>query len=345
VDVYAYDNSHTAVLYGFETTEIHAGQVTEGGEIEMKPANPVDGNQGQDQDGDGFSTPEDCDDANGDINPDADEIPDNNIDENCDGRAELSSFTIDELGMTFIRIPADTFIMGSLETELGRYDNENRHGVTLTQAFYMQTTEVTQGQWQTIMGGNPSRFRNCGLNCPVETVSWNDVQEFLTRLNAQRANGYEYCLPTEAQWEYAARAGSDAAFCEGDITEPEGNDPILNTLGWYVENSDAGYNGCQELDDGRCIGTHPVGGKNPNARGLVDMHGNVWEWCSDWYGGYTSGSVTDPQGPSSGDDRVLRGGCSSSLVRDCRSAFRYRHAPSFRYSSGGFRLAAHLSSR
>jgi formylglycine-generating enzyme required for sulfatase activity len=345
VDVYTYDDRHTKVLYGFETTEIHTKQVTEGGEIKMQPVNPVDDNQGQDQDGDGFSTPEDCDDANGDINPDAEEIPDNNIDENCDGRAELSSFTIDELGMTFIRIPADTFIMGSLETELGRYDNENRHGVTLTQAFYMQTTEVTQGQWQTIMGGNPSRFRNCGLNCPVETVSWNDVQEFLTRLNAQRDNGYEYCLPTEAQWEYAARAGSDAAFCEGDITEPEGNDPILNTLGWYVENSDAGYNGCQELDDGRCIGTHPVGGKNPNAWGLFDMHGNVWEWCSDWYGGYTSGSVTDPQGPSSGDDQVLRGGCSSSLVRDCRSAFRYRHAPSFRYSSGGFRLAAHLSSR
>ena len=142
-------------------------------------------------------------------------------------------FTIDELDMTFVRILAGKFDMGSPADELGRNDYETRHRVRITQDFYLQTTEVTQGQGQAVMGQNPSYFQNCGLNCPVESVSWNDIQDFLTRLNAQRADGYQYRLPTEAEWEYAARAGSDTAFCEGDITEPEGNDPILNTLGWY----------------------------------------------------------------------------------------------------------------
>jgi formylglycine-generating enzyme required for sulfatase activity len=250
-----------------------------------------------------------------------------------------------DLGMTFNLIPAGTFMMGSPETELGRYDDEIPHEVTLTQAFYMQTTEVTQGQWQAVMGQNPSYFQNCGLNCPVGNVSWDDVREFLIRLNAQTTDGYEYRLPTEAQWEYAARAGSETAFCSGDITQPEGNDPILNTLGWYSENSDAGYSGCWEYDDGRCCGSQPVGGKNSNAFGLFDMHGNAFEWCSDWYGDYPSGSVIDPQGPSSGDYRVLRGGSWNNFPRYCRSAYRNRNEPAFRHFDYGFRLIAPLVSR
>jgi formylglycine-generating enzyme required for sulfatase activity len=254
-----------------------------------------------------------------------------------------SSFTND-FGMTFNLIPAGTFMMGSPETELGRHDDEIQHQVTLTQDYYMQTTEVTQGQWRAVMGQNPSYFQNCGDNCPVESVSWNDIQEFLRRLNAQIEDEYEYRLPTEAQWEYAARAGSDSAFCEGDITEPSGNDPILNTLGWYDENSDAGYSGCSERD-GRCIGPQPVGGKSANDWGLFDMHGNVGEWCSDWYSDYPSDSVTDPLGPTSGDGRVLRSGCWYSVAVDCRSAIRFWEDPGYRNSDGGFRLAASLFSR
>jgi formylglycine-generating enzyme required for sulfatase activity len=254
-----------------------------------------------------------------------------------------SSFTND-FGMTFNLIPAGTFMMGSPETELNRHDDEIHHQVTLTQDYYMQTTEVTQGQWRAVMGQNPSHFQNCGDNCPVESVSWNDIQEFLRRLNAQIEDEYEYRLPTEAQWEYAARAGSDSAFCEGDITEPSGNDPILNTLGWYDENSDAGYSGCSERD-GRCIGPQPVGGKSANDWGLFDMHGNVGEWCSDWYSDYPSDSVTDPLGPTSGDGRVLRSACWYSVAVDCRSAIRFWEDPGYRNSDGGFRLAASLFSR
>jgi formylglycine-generating enzyme required for sulfatase activity len=246
-----------------------------------------------------------------------------------------------DFGMNFNLIPAGTFMMGSPEAEMGRDDDEIRHQVTLTQAFYMQTTEVTQEHWQAVMGQNPSRFQNCGLNCPVESVSWNDIQEFLTRLNAQSDDGYTYRLPTEAQWEYAARSGGETAFCDGDITEPEGNDPILNTLGWYVENSDAGYTGCyEELRLDRCLGPQPVGGKNPNAWGLFDMHGNVREWCRDWYSNSPTGNDTDPSGPSSGEYRVLRGGSWYTDASVCRSASRFRDDPDLRYFALGFRLVA-----
>ena len=255
------------------------------------------------------------------------------------------SFTIDELGMTFVRILAGTFTMGSPGSEPNRDDDETQHQVTLTQDFFMQETEVTQGQWRAVMGANPSFFQNCGENCPVESVSWDDVQEFLEQLNAQTTDGYTYRLPTEAEWEYAARAGSETAFCEGDITEPEGNDPILNTLGWYYENSNAGYAGCYEWSDGRCCGPQPVRGKNPNVWGLYDMHGNVYEWCSDWYGAYPTTNVSDPLGPSSGAYRVLRGGSWFNYARYCRSANRHGNRPGYRNGDNGFRLAASLVSR
>jgi formylglycine-generating enzyme required for sulfatase activity len=258
------------------------------------------------------------------------------------------SFTND-LGMTFNLIPAGAFTMGSPGSESGRDANETQHQVTLTQAFYIQTTEVTQGQWRAVMGANPSFFQNCGENCPVESVSWEDVQEFLEQLNAQTTDGYTYRLPTEAEWEYAVRAGSETAFCSGDITEPEGNDPILNTLGWYYENSDAIYDECFEFggeqDDERCIGLQPVESKNPNAWGLFDMHGNVWEWCSDWYGDYPTDGVSDPFGPSSGVSRVFRGGCWINSAAGCRSAKRNENEPGFRSNGLGFRLAVALFGR
>lgn len=225
------------------------------------------------------------------------------------------------LGQEFKLLPAGTFTMGSPSDELGRRSNETQHEVTLTKVFYMMTTEVTQAQWEAVMGSNPSYFSGCPT-CPVEQVSWNDVQLYITQMNV-RGEGI-YSLPTEAQWEYAARAGSTTAFYNGHITKPEGDDPKLDAIGWYSYNSDSK--------------THTVGQKSPNAWGLYDMSGNVYEWCQDWYGSYSSSAVTDPTGPSSGLARVLRGGGWGNYARRCRSAFRYYGYPDSRYGYIGFRL-------
>jgi formylglycine-generating enzyme required for sulfatase activity len=228
--------------------------------------------------------------------------------------------------MKFAFIPPGTFMMGSPAGEMGRVSDESpQHQVTLTRGFYLMTTEVTQGQWQAVMGNNPSYFKNCGSDCPVENVSWNDVQEFIKRLN-QKEGGNKYRLPMEAEWEYAARAESTTAFASGGIRETDcGHDPSLDAMGWYCGN--AKYT------------THPVRQKRPNGWGLYDMHGNVWEWCADWKGDYPSESVTNPTGPSSGADRVLRGGSWGCSAKLCRSADRDGNDPGFRYSSIGFRLA------
>ena len=245
------------------------------------------------------------------------------------------------LGMEFLYIKPGTFMMGSPSNEPGRNDNEIQHQVTLTKGFYMQTTEVTQGQWQAIMGSNPSYFKNCGNDCPVEQTSWNDVQEFVRKLN-QREEGDTYRLPTEAEWEYAARAGSTTAFASGDITETDcGYDANLDAMGWYCGNSDVSYSGCEDNSEwggSKCAGTHPVVQKQPNGWGLYDMHGNVWEWCQDGYRDYTSDTVTDPTGPSSGSFRVLRGGSYFSNAWVCRSAHRSRYNLGGRRSYLGFRL-------
>ncbi len=229
---------------------------------------------------------------------------------------------INSLGMEFVFIPPGEFMMGSPEHEPGRYDNEKLHKVILTRGFYMQTTPVTQGQWKAVMGNNPSHFKDCGDDCPVENVSWNDAQEFIKELS--RMTGKEHRLPTEAQWEYACRAGTDTAYNWGDDADCSkanyGN-------GWSSE--------CKGTNPGK---TMPVGSFPPNAWGLYDMHGNVWEWCQDWYGDYPDGTIKDPVGPENGRSRVRRGGSWGNGAGGLRSAYRSIYSPGGRSINLGFRL-------
>jgi formylglycine-generating enzyme required for sulfatase activity len=169
------------------------------------------------------------------------------------------------------------------------------------------------------MGENPSRFKGCD-NCPVESVSWDDVQAFLQRLNEK--TGKRYRLPTEAEWEYAARGGEKGA--NDNFTYAGGND--LDEVGWFTENT-------------KDKGTWPVGGKKANQIGLYDMSGNVWEWCADWYGDYPKGPVKDPKGPGKGSLRVLRGGSWGLNADRCRVANRYPYSPGTRFDLNGFRVA------
>ena len=231
--------------------------------------------------------------------------------------------------LELVKIKAGTFTMGSPESELGRGSDEKHHQVTLTQDYWLGKFEVTQAQWQAVMGSNPSYYK--GDNRPVEWVSWNDAKEFCNKLNEKYAGklpaGYKFDLPTEAQWEYACRAGTTTALNNGtDLTSDLGSCSNLNEVGWY--NNNCGSSG----------GHKAVGQKRPNNWGLYDMHGNVWEWCRDWYASY-SGDATDPVGPSSGSVRVLRGGSWLSFARNCRSAYRSSNSPGDRNSILGFRLA------
>jgi formylglycine-generating enzyme required for sulfatase activity len=212
-------------------------------------------------------------------------------------------------------IPAGPFTMGSPTSESGRGNDETQHSVTISQPFYMGVYEVTQAQWQAVMGSNPSHFTG-DLNRPVEQVSWNDCQAFCQKVSAK--TGKTVRLPTEAEWEYACRAGSTGRYSFGD------SDSALGNYAWYYDNS------------GNT--THPVGQKQPNAWGLYDMHGNVWEWCQDWYGPYSSGSVTDPSGPGSGEYRVLRGGSWYYIPPFCRAAVRRRLTPDNRWNNSGVRV-------
>jgi formylglycine-generating enzyme required for sulfatase activity len=220
-------------------------------------------------------------------------------------------FTSPTLGAKFVLVPAGTFMMGSSSGK----KNETQHQVTISKPFYIQTTEVTQGQWKKVMGSNPSFFKDCGDNCPVEQVSWDDVQEFIRKINSIEG-GNKYRLPTEAEWEYAARSGGKIeVYSSGDI---------VDSVAWYAGNS-----------GGK---THPVGQKKPNDLGIYDMSGNVMEWCQDWNGSYPSGHVIDPVGPSSGSSRLIRGGGWYSRTGICRLVHRNGNWPDGMHYGIGFRV-------
>ena len=227
--------------------------------------------------------------------------------------------------LTLVLIPAGEFLMGSPESELRRVWNEAQHRVTISKPFWIGKYEVTQEQWRAVMRRNRSRFKD--PKRPVEQASWNDIQLFLKALNA-RVPGGGFGLPTEAQWEYACRAGTATPFHVGET----------------ISTDQADFNG--EAPYGTSpVGVHrketvPVGSFPPNAWGHHDMHGNVWEWCQDWYAPYPKGAQTDPRGPDEGERRVLRGGGWLIVAAFARSACRAHVLPSNRYCVYGFRLAS-----
>jgi len=229
--------------------------------------------------------------------------------------------------------PPGNFLMGSPEDEAGRDDDEAQHRVTVTKGFWLGKYEVTQAQWEAVMGSNPSHFKNAGPNAPVESVSWDDCKAFVQKLNSRIPSG-GFRLPTEAEWEYACRAGTTARFSFGDL------DGDLHKYGNYCERSCTISFGWKDMDhtDGYDK-TAPVGVYRPNAWGLYDMHGNVWEWCQDRYGAYPVGNVNAPSGSDSGSFRVYRGGSWCIYARYCRSAGRHRNASGFRFNDLGLRLA------
>lgn len=292
-------------------------------------------------------------------------------------------------GMAFRYIPAGRFQMGSPEGEPGRRDNETLHAVTLTRNYWLGETEVTQGQWERLMGNNPSRFAECGADCPVESVSWFEAAAFANRLSeeAKLPACYEmrdckgtlggglpdgetygtgdyqcgevvfaglacrgYRLPTEAEWERAARGDSEkqTPIYTGGLTLRGANDgPELDEIAWYGGNSGVDYMGgfdCsgweeKQYPEQKICGTHAVGGRRANDWRLHDMLGNVYEWTWDWYGAYPAAQVEDPLGSENASFRVLRGCGWITDARKCRAAYRIYDSPAWRYDFVGFRLA------
>ena len=224
--------------------------------------------------------------------------------------------------LEMVLIPAGEFLMGSPDSDKDANTLEKpQHRVRITKPFYLGKYLVTQEQWQAVIDGNPSQFKF--PKNPVETVSWEDCQKFLGKLNAKVGSGAgRFQLPSEAQWEYACRGGSTTRFCFGD------DDAKLGEYAWYGQNS-----------GGK---THPVGEKKPNAWGLYDMHGNVWEWCQDWWkqvGYYKESPVDDPTGPTGGSFRMRRGGGWLRPARFCRLADRFVGVPGFRNADLGLRVS------
>ena len=242
---------------------------------------------------------------------------------------DLESISLpNNVKLEMVKIKAGSFIMGSPESESGKDSKEKEHRVTLTRGYWLGKYEVTQGQWKAVMETNPSSNKE-GDNYPVEQVSWHDAKRFCEKLNERYAGklpqGYRFDLPTEAQWEYACRAGTISLLNNAkNVTSKTGICPNLDAVGWYRENSSRT--------------THDYGKKRSNTWGLHDMHGNVWEWCSDWHGAY-SGDATDPAGPSNGSKRIIRGGSWRCMAGECTSARRDCLPPYYRASDIGFRLA------
>lgn len=233
----------------------------------------------------------------------------------------FQSFAVGHIVQRMRWIAPGKFLMGSPKHEVGRSDDETQHLVELTHGYWLADTPVTQALWEAVMRTNPSRFK--GTHHPVDTVSWDDAQEFLVRLN-EMIPGLDARLPTEAEWEHACRAGTTTATWVGDL-ENEIADPRLNPIAWYQANA---------RDT-----THSVAQKQANPWGLYDMLGNVWEWCADRYAAYDAAHVRDPASPDMGANRVLRGGGWLETARLVRAAHRRARRSDFRRDYVGFRLA------
>ena len=230
-------------------------------------------------------------------------------------KSQPKTFTVNGVSFELLYVKGGTFTMGCTPEQNGDCNNDEKptHKVTLDD-YYIGKFEVTQDLWVAVMGKNPSNKK--GDDLPVENVSWNDVQDFIRQLN--QLTGENFSLPTEAQWEYAARGG-----CKSKGYKYSGGN-ILGNVAWYADNSGST--------------PHPVGTRDPNELGLYDMSGNVWEWCYDWYGGYSSESQTNPTGPTAGSIRVLRGGSWSYFAGLSRVSYRLYGQPGSRFSGRGFRL-------
>jgi uncharacterized protein (TIGR02996 family) len=263
------------------------------------------------------------------------------------------------IGMRFMLVLPGAFLMGSPEDEEGRYDNEAQHEVTITRPFWLGVFPVTQGQWKVVLGDNPSYFRREGAGkesvkdvsdaeldlFPVEQFSWEDAREFLKKLAALKEevrNGREYRLPSEAEWEYACRGGHLIQDLEDGHTLPFHFDRRSLSL----SSMQANFDGSKHTHGGAAVGPYldrpsRVGSYKPNALGIFDVHGNVWEWCSDWFDEdyYNSSPFADPLGPEDGSDRVGRGGSWYNFRRFCRAAAREGFSPSDRSDILGFRVA------
>ena len=218
-----------------------------------------------------------------------------------------------DVKLEMVLVSAGKFMMGAPASEKFRFDDETQHEVTLTKPYYMGKYEVTQEQWESLMGNNPSETK--GAKLPVTNVSWGLCQAFITKLNAKTSGGFR--LPTESEWEYACRAGTSTAYSFGDATTPK----------------DANY---KDSKIGKPVA---VGSYKPNAFGLYDMHGNVWEWCEDWKVDYPKEAVIDPKGPATGETRAYRGGSFFFTVPYARSSTRFYYTPSFQFNYVGFRVA------